>query len=77
MLATNPKPTDAGSRDAVPEFRTAFFIEDHVVRLAGGTACPNCNRALRAIDAIIDFDDDGVVLRCWNCHANILQVEER
>jgi hypothetical protein len=52
------------------------YLRDHVVRLAGGTACPNCNRTLRAIDAIIDFDDPGVVLRCWNCHADILQVEE-
>jgi hypothetical protein len=50
-------------------------LTDQVVRLAGGIVCPNCNRALRAIDAIIDNVD--LTLRCWNCHADILCVESR
>ena len=69
--------TDVLSSGAVVSDEPALaYLRDHVVRLGGGTACPNYNRALRAI-AIIDFDDVGVVLRCWNCHADILQVEER
>jgi hypothetical protein len=37
----------------------------------------NCNHTLRAIDTIIDFDDVGLTLHCWNCHADILRVESR
>ena len=53
------------------------YLKDHVVRLVGGIACPNCNHPLRAIDAIIDFKDVGVVLWCWSCHTDILRVERR
>jgi hypothetical protein len=45
------------------------YLKDHVVRLAGGIACPNCNHPLRAIDTIIDFDDVG--------HAALLELPRR
>jgi hypothetical protein len=53
------------------------YLKDHVVRLAGGIACPTCHHTLRAIDVDIDFDDVVVVLRCWSCHVDIRRVESR
>ena len=49
------------------------YLKGRVVRLAGGAQCPNCNRTLRAIDVVVDNVD--LMLRCWNCHVDILCVE--
>jgi hypothetical protein len=49
------------------------YLKGRVVRLAGGTQCPNCNRALRAIDVVVD--NVSLMLSCWNCHVDILRVE--
>lgn len=68
-------PDVLSSSAGVSDKPSLAYLKDHVVRLAGGIACPNCNRTLRAIDTIIDFDDVGLTLRCWNCHADILRVE--
>jgi hypothetical protein len=55
------------------------YLKGRVVRLAGGTCCPNCNHTLRAIDTVIYVTIGGVdlTLRCWNCHADILCVESQ
>ena len=52
------------------------YLKGRVVRLAGGTVCPNCNHTLRAIDVVVDNVVD-LTLRCWNCHVDILRVESR
>ena len=49
------------------------YLKGRVVRLAGGTQCPNCNRTLRAIDVVVGNVD--LTLRCWSCHVDILRVE--
>jgi hypothetical protein len=54
---------------------SSAYFKGRVVRLAGGVACPNCNRVLRAIDVVVD--NFSLTLRCWSCHTDILCVGGR
>jgi hypothetical protein len=72
----NSAPDVLSSSAGVSDKPSLAYLKDHVVRLAGRTACPNCNRTLRACDTDIDFDDGSVTPSCWNCHTDIFVFEK-